>query len=84
MFLQVKSFLPFGGAKYAVFSGDNVILVIGMIMVLTSGIFDRVKLSKTTLYAFYSGIVFLLVLPTIFYIKNFVDWRTAGRTWHFL
>ena len=72
MFLQVKNFLPFGGAKYAVFSGDNVILVIGMIMVLTSGIFDKVKLSKTTLYAFYSGIVFLLVLPAYLYIKNFV------------
>lgn len=72
MFLQVKSFLPFGGAKYAVFSGDNVILVVGMIMVLTSSIFNKVRLSSTTKYAFYSGIVLLLILPAYLYIKNFV------------
>jgi hypothetical protein len=72
MFLQVKSFLPFGGERYAVFTGDNVLLAIGMVMVLTSDVFKKVKLSQTTKYAFYAGVVFLLILPFYYYIKDMV------------
>lgn len=72
MFLQVKSFLPFGGARFAVFTGDNVILVIGMSMVLTSDVFRQVKISSTTRYVLYAGIAFLLVLPLYLYMKNFI------------
>lgn len=70
MFLQVKSFLPFGKGQFAIMSGDNVILVIGMIMVLSSNIFKKVKISKTTLYAFYSGVGFLFLIPLHLYVKN--------------
>lgn len=72
MFLQVKSFLPFGGERFAVFTGDNVILAVGMIMVLTSDVFKKVKLSQTTKYAFYAGVVLLLVLPFYHYMKNMI------------
>lgn len=70
MFLQVKSFLPFAKGQFAILSGDNIILVIGMIMVLTSDIFEKVKLSKTTLFSFYAGIVFLFFIPFYLYLKN--------------
>lgn len=70
IFLQVKNWLPVPGDSSGILSGDNALLVIGMLMALTSNIFKKVKVSNTTKYAFIAGSIILFVIPLHRYIKD--------------
>ena len=60
-------------------SGDNVVLLAGLFVILISPELNRVKLSKTSKVAFYFGVFNILVLPLYIQIKNtlFIDVPTV-------
>ncbi len=67
--LHVAGFLQFGGGN-SLLSGDNFILIVGLVIIFTSKELHSIRLSSITRTAFSFGVILILVIPFYIFIKG--------------